>query len=92
MPIADKKKCQTLINIIGQQAQAVQTAAVIMQEMRAKFIAHDPDTTGTPLEGKVTQASAWIDSVVAAADSVVATAFINAIVPTHRNHALDEEG
>ena len=89
---AAKKQCQTFINTIGQQAEAIKAAAVIMQDMRAKFIAADPDITGTPLDGKTAQASAWIDSVVAAADSVVATAFVNAIVPTHRNHALDEEG
>ena len=89
MAIADTKKCQTMINIVGQQAQVIRAAVTKMKAVRTKFVQINPDTTGTPLEGTTAAVSNWIDTVEATANDAVATGLISAIVPTHRNKALE---
>ena len=91
MPIADTKKCQTLINTIGEQAKVIKAASIVMADMKARFLEVNPDTTGTPLDGQLATIAAWLASVATVANDPVAAAFISHIVPTHRNHALDEE-
>ena len=90
MPIADKKKCQTMINIVAQEVQKLQASATRLDTLRSLFVAHAPDTTGTPLDGHLPAISNWIDSVRAAADSAVPNAFLAHVVPTHRDKALGE--
>ena len=90
----DKKKCQTMINIMGQQALIVRAAIDVMKQVRTAFTTIDPDTTGTPLDGKVALVNTALNDLDAAAnenaDGAVWDAMIAAIVPTHRNHALEE--
>ena len=90
MPIADTKKCQTLINVIGQEAQAIQIAVAAIKAMRTKFQANDPDVTGTALEGNIAAANTWIDQLDTVANAAVANGFIANISPTHRNTALED--
>ena len=90
MPISDKKKCQTLINLVGQKCQTLQAIADELKAYRAAYIAQSVDPTGTPLDGKVSAVSTWIDNVDTAANAAVADGFIANIVPSHRNKALGD--
>ena len=66
-----------------------------MKQIRAIFLAINPDTTGTPLEGNVqivnTALNALDTTINEGVNGVVWDAMIAAIVPTHRNHALEED-
>jgi hypothetical protein len=90
MPISDKKKCQTLINLIGQKAIILKEIASLLESCRTAYQTQSVDPTGTPLEGKVTAASNWINDVRSVADDVVAEGFINNIVVGHKNKALGD--
>ena len=94
MAIADTKKCQTMINIMGQQAQIVRAAIETMKEVRATFTTINPDTTGTPLHGNVAYVNDALNALDTAVNSgvngTVWTQMVAAIVETHRNAALEE--
>ena len=90
MAISDTKKCQTLINVIGQRCIELQAIALDLKAYRTAYIAQSVDPTGTPLEGNVTAASNWIDDVDTAANAAVADGFIANIVPSHGNKALGD--
>jgi len=93
--IADTKKCQTMINITAQQILIIRAAVDVMKQIRAIFLTINPDTTGTPLEGNVQLVNAALNdldtTVNEGVDGAVWDAMIAAIVPTHRNKALEEE-
>ena len=84
----DKKKVQTLINRAAADAQLIKDAADRLEALRTLYTSHNVDPTGTPLQGKVTAVSTWIDDVRAVADAAVATQLIAAVVPSHRGEAL----
>ena len=92
--VADTKKCQTMINIVGQQIQVVRVAINTMKLVRTAFTTINPDPTGTPLEGNVLLVNAALnalnDAVNTGTNNAVWDAMIAAIVPTHRNKALEE--
>ena len=92
--VADTKKCQTMITICGQQILVVRAAIDTMKAVRAVFTTINPDPTGTPLEGNVALVNAALNAldgaVNAGANNAVWDAMIAAIVPTHRNKALEE--
>ncbi len=90
MPIADTKKCQTLINLCAADCQRLQEIHTRLVAYRAVYQAQGVDPTGTPLEGHVGQVSAWIDEIGAVANNAVANGLIAAAVPSHRNEALGE--
>lgn len=89
MAVSDSKKCQTMINITGQQMQAMQVALTNILAVKAAFQTHNPDVTGTPLEGNVAAVNNWITSAESLLGSAVVSQMIAAIVPSHRNKALD---
>ena len=90
----DAKKCQTMLNIMGQQILAVRAAIQTMKDIRTIFQTVNPDTTGTPLDGNVALVNAALNALDSAvnegANNTVWNAMIAAIVPTHRNKALEE--
>lgn len=94
MALSDMKKCQTMINIMGQQAQIVRAAIATMKDVRTIFQTINPNTAGTPLDGNVAlvvAALSALDSAVnAGTNNAVWNQMIAAIVPTHRNAALEE--
>jgi len=89
MALADTKKCQTLINLCGAAAQQLQAIATQLETYRAAYIAGGVDPSGTALEGHVTEVSDWINDIRACADDPVTAGLIAAIVPSHRNEALE---
>jgi len=89
MAIADSKKCQTLINKAAEAAEQIQQAVAMLKTLRTKFQQHNPDTTGTPLEGNVAAISNWIDDVDNISTNIVATQMIEAKVLTHQGNALE---
>ncbi len=89
MPLADSKKVQTMINVVGQQAQIVRDAVVKMKATRTDFQADNPDTTGTPLEGNETAVSNAINDLDTEISKAVWDQMIAAVIPSHRNKALD---
>lgn len=94
MAISDTKKCQTMINIVGQQIRIIRDALDTMKDVRATFTAIGPDTTGTPLEGNILLINTAIndldDAINTGINSTVWTQMIAAIVDSHRNMALEE--
>jgi len=84
----DQKKVQTMVNIVGQQAQIIRNAVTSMEAVRLTFNAINPVVTGTPLQGKKAAVSAAIDALRTAADDIALTDMIDAIVPSHRNGAI----
>ena len=89
MAIADTKKVQTMLNIVGQQAQIVRDAVATMKAVRTAFNTINPDTTGTPLEGNEVIVSNAINDLDTEISKAVWTQMIAAIVPSHKNDALD---
>ncbi len=90
MPISDKKKVQSLINIVADEVDKLKAVAERLEALRTAFQAHNPDVTGTPLEGHVADVAAWTDAVRAVADDAVANGFLAHRVPTHRGKALGD--
>lgn len=89
MPLADTKKCQTLINLCANAAVQLRAVAEQLETYRAAYQAAGVDPTGTALEGNVTRVATWIDEVSAVANDAVANGLIAARVPSHRNKALE---
>jgi len=86
--VADSKKCQTLINIVGESVTELKRLATRLKACRTAYQTQGVDPTGTPLDGNIPAISNWIDNVDAVANSAVANGFVDAIVPTHKNNAL----
>ncbi len=89
MATADTKKVQTMVNVAGQQMEIIRSAVTTMESMKTAFQAHDPDVTGTPLEGNVSALNSALTALRTEVDSAVWTGLIAAIVRSHRNKALD---
>ena len=89
MAIADSKKVQSMINICAEQMLIIRAAMETMVTVRTAFQTHDPDVTGTPLEGKVATVNAALTSLNAETDAVVWTQLIAAYRPSHRGKALE---
>jgi len=89
MPIANTKKCQTLINELAKVAEAQRAAAARLQLLKTAFISQNIDPTGTALAGNVALVVNWIDNIENVANSGVTAGLIAAQVPTHRNKALE---
>lgn len=90
MARSDKKKCQTLINIVAEQVTLLKQASDKLQRCQAAYQDQNVDPTGTPLEGNVQAIAAWISEVESVANNAVANGFLANVVPTHRNEALGE--
>ena len=90
MAISNKKKCQTLINIVVEQVELLKTASAKLQACRQAYIDQSVSPVSTPLDGHVAEISDWIDDVESVADNIIANGFLAYIVPTHSNSALGE--
>jgi adenylosuccinate lyase len=82
---ADKKKCQTLINVAAEAAQQMKDAATKLLVCRTVFQAATPDTTGTLLEGSLAAVNTWITDVNNLANTAVADQLVAARHPGHVN-------
>ena len=91
MEISGKKKITTIIGVAAEEAQKLKASADRLEKLRAFWSQHNPDPSGTPLEGNVQALSAWVDAVRAVADNAVANALVTHAVPSHRNMAFGEE-
>lgn len=89
MALSDTKKVQTMINIVGQQAEIIDNAVTAMEAVRTLYLAMNPDTTGTPLDGNVAAVNTAINSLRATIDGAAMQLMINSIVPSHRGEALN---
>lgn len=88
MPIADKKKVQTLINAIANNIETMRDAMQNIKDVRSLYTTANPDVTGTPLEGNLTTINNAINSLDTELQSVVWNGMINAKVPSHRGETL----
>ncbi len=86
---SDRKKVQTMVNICGQEAIKMRVSMDRIMAVRTAFTTANPDVTGTPLEGKVATVDQAITDLKMQVDGAVWTQMIAAIVPTHRNKALE---
>lgn len=87
--VADTKKVQTMVNICAQQMEAIRAAVARIVQVRDVFTTVNPDVTGTALEGNVATVNQAINDLKAETDKAVWTQLIAAIVPSHRNKALE---
>lgn len=88
MPIADKKKVQTLINAIANNIETMRDAMQNIKDIRSLYNTANPDVTGTPLEGNLATINNAINSLDTELQGVVWNAVINAKVPSHRGETL----
>ncbi len=84
MAITDADKCQHLIDVVAGEAINLKAVADKLDALVVLFQTHNPDVTGTPLEGQVANVNAWITTVRQAADGPVATGMIAAKSSRHR--------
>jgi hypothetical protein len=89
MPVADTKRCQTMINICAEQMQIIRAAMATIQGVRDTFTALNPNTTGTPLAGNLATINNAINALSAETDKAIWTQLIAAHVPSHQNRALE---
>jgi hypothetical protein len=89
MPISDTKKVQTMVNITGQQMQAIRAAVQAIKDVRTAFNTHNPDVTGTVLDGNLAALNSSLNAIDTEVAKAVWTNLIAAVVPTHRGRALD---
>ena len=89
MALSDKKKVQTMINIAGQQMQIIRDAVTTIESMKTAFTTINPDVTGTPMDGNVALLNSAINGLRTEVDGAVWSGLIGAIVPSHRNKALE---
>lgn len=87
--VADSKKVQTMINICADQAQIMRDAVSRMLAVRTAFTTHNPDITGTPLEGNVAVVNQAITDLNAEVSKAIWDAMIAAKVPSHRGKAME---
>lgn len=87
--VSDIKKVQTMINVLADQMTIIRSAVDTMVAVKTAYIAINPDTTGTPLEGNVATVNSALKALKAQTDSAVWTAMINAKVPSHRGEAIE---
>lgn len=90
MAISDKKKCTTLIRATGKVAFVLDQLADALDAIRTLYTTASPDTTGTPLDGQVSNVSGWIDDVRTVADDAVAVAFRDQASGSHKMLALGD--
>jgi len=89
--VADKKKCQTLINTVAKEVVELKRISDTLSKCRQLYQDQNVNPQGTPLEGHVADISDWIDVVNATANNAVANGFLDHVVPSHRNKALGEQ-
>lgn len=90
--VNDTKKVQTMINLCADGIIEVRSGISKMLSVRAAFQAHNPSVVGTPLEGNVNtlnNALNALNTLVNTTDSAIWNAVIEAVVPTHKNKALE---
>ena len=87
--VVDTKKVQTMVNIVGQQMIIIRVAMARIEAVKAAFTTANPDVTGTPLEGNIAAVNSAITALKAEVDAALWTQLIAAIVPSHRNKALE---
>ncbi len=90
MPIADQKKVQVAVNIIGREVQNIRDAVNRLNALKTKFITHNPDVTGTVLEGRTGKLNALITNLDAEVNNNADfDALIAEISPSHPENLLD---
>lgn len=83
--IADSKKVQTFLNLLGRSVEQVRAICAQHAALRAAWAEISPDVTGTPLEGVSLPAIAgWLDELEAWADTPIANGLVDAVRPNHR--------
>jgi len=86
--VADTKKVQTMINVAADQLTVIRAALDTLQAVKDRFVAADPDVTGTPLEGNVAALNSALADLQAEGDRQIWSDLIAAKVPSHRGEAL----
>lgn len=88
MPRADTKKVQTMVNIVGKNAEKVRNAVALMKAVRSMFQAVNPSTANTPLAGNEAAVSAAINALDAEISKPVWSGMIDAVSPTHTEEPI----
>lgn len=82
--VADTKKVQSAINRIA----AILITMEDVGDIKTKFVAVNPDVTGTPLDGNKAAVNQLLTDIQALTDGAVAVAIKAAVVPSHRGESL----
>ena len=89
MPLADKKKVQTMVNVSGDALVEIRKQVAILKVVRTKFQTHSPVTTGTVLQGITGTLNTLVNTLDTASADPAWDTVINGKVETHRNKALE---
>lgn len=87
--VPDTKKCQTFINALGKEAQVIRASRDRLLAIRTKWQSVNPATTGTPLDGNLTNVNNAITDLDTLMNRAVWDGMIVGIVPSHEGKALD---
>ena len=90
MALADSKKIQTMVNILGQQAQIIRAAVATMRTVEIAYNALNPtpSVTGTSLQGNKAALAAGLNTIDTEISGQEWTDQINGIVLSHRGKAI----
>ena len=88
MAVADDKKCASYIAAISRHIAVMRQEMLALQDTKAKFETDNPETNGTPLQGKVNGLNGAINSLQTSVDHPLFNDMITDDVPTHRGEAL----
>ena len=90
MPISNKKIVQSFITAVKEIADLVVAADTKAQAYKAKWVALNPDLTGTNLTAaQVTAVNAWITALHAVATDPVVTIANSKYIASHDTKGLD---
>lgn len=88
MPIADRKKVQTVVNLAGQLTERTRADLAVVVAKRDALVEAGASVAGTALETNVPAFNTYLADLEALLNSPVADAVVGAIVPSHRNDAI----
>ena len=88
--LADSKKVQTFINVAAAEIATLKASARRLKALRSTFNALGIWVAGTPLDGKLSALSNWIDAVDATADAAVPNGLSGSAAGSHRSTALGD--
>ena len=86
--VADVKKVQTMINVVGDELSIIKAAVARLENIRARFAAANPSTAGTVLQGNKVILNTALTALVTAVGNPVWDAVINAKIDSHEGRAL----
>lgn len=84
------KQNQTFVNLFTREFNDIQKASDNLAALKVKYLAKNPDSTGSILDGNVPAMNTAINDVKNALTNPVIATIAAGFVPTHQEVALDD--